>query len=45
LAQVIEDSDLAAVLRVKGLERARQFSWHQTARLTLKAYEQAVAER
>jgi glycosyltransferase involved in cell wall biosynthesis len=45
LAQVIDDSDLAAELRVKGLARAKQFSWHETARLTLKAYEQAAAER
>jgi glycosyltransferase involved in cell wall biosynthesis len=43
IARVIEDSDLAAELRVKGLQRARQFSWHETARLTLKAYEQAAA--
>jgi len=45
LARVIDDSDLAAELRVKGLERAKQFSWHETARLTLKAYEQAATER
>jgi glycosyltransferase involved in cell wall biosynthesis len=45
IARVIKDSDLAAELRVKGLERAKQFSWHETARLTLKAYEQAAGER
>lgn len=42
IARVIENSNLAAKLRVKGLQRAREFSWQQTARLTLKAYEQAV---
>ena len=45
MARLIEDSDLAAELRVKGLERAKQFSWHETARLTLKAYEQAAQQR
>ena len=42
MARMIDDSDLRATLRAKGLERARQFTWHETARLTLRAYEQAV---
>jgi glycosyltransferase involved in cell wall biosynthesis len=42
LARMITDSNLREQLRVKGLERARQFSWHETARLTLKAYERAT---
>ncbi|MDT4954145.1 MAG: hypothetical protein QOJ02_2283 [Acidobacteriota bacterium] len=42
LARLIDDSDLRARLRLKGLERARNFSWRETARLTIKAYEQAV---
>jgi glycosyltransferase involved in cell wall biosynthesis len=42
LARLIDDSDLRACLRLKGLERARNFSWRETARLTIKAYEQAV---
>ncbi len=42
IASVIENSDLAADLRVKGLKRARDFSWRKTARMTIQAYEQAV---
>jgi glycosyltransferase involved in cell wall biosynthesis len=42
LARLIDDSDLRARLRVKGLERARHFSWRETAHLTLKAYEQVA---
>ncbi|MDT5061928.1 MAG: hypothetical protein QOH63_2387 [Acidobacteriota bacterium] len=42
LARLIDDSDLRARLRLKGLERARNFSWRETARSTIKAYEQAV---
>jgi glycosyltransferase involved in cell wall biosynthesis len=45
MARVIENSDLAAELRVKGLERARDFSWRNTARMTLRIYEQAVGEK
>jgi glycosyltransferase involved in cell wall biosynthesis len=42
LARVIDDANLRAHLRVKGLERARNFSWRETARLTLRAYNQAA---
>jgi glycosyltransferase involved in cell wall biosynthesis len=42
LARMIDDSDLRARLRHKGLERAKHFSWRETARLTLQAYERAV---
>jgi glycosyltransferase involved in cell wall biosynthesis len=42
LARMIDDANLRAQLSVKGLERARTFSWHETARLTLRAYNQAV---
>lgn len=42
IARVIENSDLAAELSVKGLQRARDFSWRKTARLTLAVYEQVV---
>jgi glycosyltransferase involved in cell wall biosynthesis len=45
LARLIDDSDLRARLRVKGLERARHFSWHETARLTLQAYKQAIRRK
>jgi glycosyltransferase involved in cell wall biosynthesis len=42
LARVIDDADLRASLRVKGLERARLFDWRETARLTLRIYERAA---
>jgi glycosyltransferase involved in cell wall biosynthesis len=42
LARLIDDANLRARLRVKGLERARHFSWRETARLTLEAYNQAT---
>jgi len=45
LGHLLDDSDLSAELRVKGLQRAKQFSWHETARLTLKTYEQAASQR
>jgi glycosyltransferase involved in cell wall biosynthesis len=33
------DRDRAAVLRQRGLERARRFTWEETARKTLRVYE------
>jgi glycosyltransferase involved in cell wall biosynthesis len=45
IARVIGDRHLRAELRRKGLERARLFDWRETARLTLRAYAQAVRER
>jgi glycosyltransferase involved in cell wall biosynthesis len=42
LRRVLENSDFRKELRVKGLARARRFSWRETARLTLQAYEQAA---
>ncbi|HEV7376742.1 MAG TPA: glycosyltransferase family 1 protein [Pyrinomonadaceae bacterium] len=45
LARMIDDSDFRAGLRVKGLERARNFSWRETARLTLQAYKRAIGGR
>jgi glycosyltransferase involved in cell wall biosynthesis len=45
LSRMIDDSDLRALLRVKGIERARRFSWRETARLTLKAYERVARKR
>jgi glycosyltransferase involved in cell wall biosynthesis len=42
IARLIDDPTLRAQLRAKGLERARQFSWRETARLTLEAYERAT---
>jgi len=42
LAQLIDNPDLRDLLRVKGLKRATQFSWHETARRTLEVYEQVA---
>jgi len=41
LRRVLTDPELAATLRQQGLQRAAQFSWEQTARLTLAAYRYA----
>ncbi|HEX8922315.1 MAG TPA: glycosyltransferase family 1 protein, partial [Pyrinomonadaceae bacterium] len=38
LGRMIDDANLRARLRVKGRERATHFSWRETARLTLRAY-------
>lgn len=35
---VLEDQALAAMLRARGFERAKRFSWEGTARKTLQAY-------
>jgi glycosyltransferase involved in cell wall biosynthesis len=45
LGRVIDDADLRARLRTKGLERATRFSWRETARLTLQAYKRAAGGR
>lgn len=42
LARLIDNPDLRDQLRVKGLKRAAQFSWHDTARRTLEVYEQVA---
>ena len=42
LARLIDDRELRARLRIKGLERAKLFAWRETARLTLETYERAV---
>jgi len=42
LRELIQSHDFRRELCVKGLERAREFSWQQTARLTLAAYERAI---
>jgi glycosyltransferase involved in cell wall biosynthesis len=41
LARMIDNRSLRARLRTKGLERASHFSWRETARLTLQAYQRA----
>ncbi|MDT4896495.1 MAG: hypothetical protein QOH25_1572 [Acidobacteriota bacterium] len=45
IARVIDDPNLRAELRIKGLARARHFSWRETARLTLQAYRRAIGGR
>ena len=42
IARVVDDADFRDVLRARGLEQARKFSWRETARLTLEAYKRAA---
>jgi glycosyltransferase involved in cell wall biosynthesis len=44
LTQVINDSGCRAALRIKGLERAKDFNWRKTAQLTLNAYQRLQKE-
>ncbi|MEP6570035.1 MAG: glycosyltransferase family 1 protein [Acidobacteriota bacterium] len=41
IEKLVTDSDLRAELRVKGLARAKLFSWRETARQTLAIYRKA----
>ncbi|MEP6719354.1 MAG: glycosyltransferase family 1 protein [bacterium] len=43
IQKVISDSDFRSELRVKGMQRAKQFDWKETARRTLAVYEKAFA--
>jgi glycosyltransferase involved in cell wall biosynthesis len=43
ITDVLTDDNLAASLRTRGLQRAKQFSWRRTAELTLAAYREALA--
>lgn len=43
MARLIDEERLRAELRARGLQRARLFSWRETARQTLEAYERAIA--
>ena len=45
LGSLIENPGRRDDLRVKGIERAKRFSWQQTARLTLQAYERGQSKR
>ncbi|MBC7222915.1 MAG: glycosyltransferase family 4 protein, partial [Anaerolineae bacterium] len=45
MARVWEDADLRAALRERGLARARQMTWEETARQTVRAYQKAVHGR
>lgn len=42
---VLTRPELSADLRARGLERAKLFSWHTTARQTLSVYEEAAARK
>ena len=42
IGKLIDDSDFRATLRARGLNQSRRYSWHETARQTLKVYEQAA---
>jgi glycosyltransferase involved in cell wall biosynthesis len=42
IERLIDDTNLRQTLRERGLKRAMEFDWRETARLTLKAYERAV---
>jgi glycosyltransferase involved in cell wall biosynthesis len=42
IGRIIDDASLRRKLRARGLERAREFSWRETARLTLEVYERAA---
>jgi glycosyltransferase involved in cell wall biosynthesis len=45
LARLIDDETLRALLRERGLARATQFDWRETARLTLEVYTRATGGR
>jgi glycosyltransferase involved in cell wall biosynthesis len=45
LTQVLNDSEYRASLRAKGFEKAREFNWQTTARLTLGVYERVVKRK
>ena len=42
LTQIIADTELRTTLRARGLARAPQFTWDETARRTLLAYRRAL---
>jgi glycosyltransferase involved in cell wall biosynthesis len=45
LAELLSSPELAASLRHRGLERARQFSWERTARETMAVYRSVLGSR
>ncbi len=45
MARVLDDADLRARLRRKGIERARGFSWERAAEGTLKVYRRALDKK
>jgi glycosyltransferase involved in cell wall biosynthesis len=45
IARLIDDASLRIQLRARGIKQATRFSWHETARLTLEAYDRAIGGR
>jgi glycosyltransferase involved in cell wall biosynthesis len=45
IAAVLEDTQLRAEMRERGLAQAARFSWQRTARETLAVYERLLATR
>ena len=45
IERVIDDNELRARLRTRGLERAALFSWRETARKTFEVYQRAIGGR
>ena len=44
MKRVLEDPELAHDMRLRGLERAAQFTWERTARETIAVYEKVLGE-
>ena len=44
LKRILNDAEYRATLSARGLQRANQFSWQTTARLTLAVYEKAAVQ-
>jgi glycosyltransferase involved in cell wall biosynthesis len=45
LDRLLTEATLRDLMRVKGRERCRRFSWRATARATLESYRRAIAQR
>ncbi len=45
IQQILSDRTLAEELVLKGMERAREFSWQRTARETIAVYEEVLGEK
>ena len=45
LSELQQNSEWRAIARMRGLERAKQFSWARTAELTLQSYRKAALAR
>ena len=43
MKEFLEDADLAASFREKGLKRVKAFSWEKTARQTIEVYKQCLS--